>query len=246
MYFCNHLEDYSKLRSKSVQVKNALILESSTATVKSKSKNMKTLMIAFFVNIISLTFLFWTHRFSFDCKDINKYSTYCKNTFNGKGTHIIYKRSIAEYYIDSAPEEIQENSLEQQDESENTLEFYNSNYSLEENDIDDSETLEELIENSKKEFDNMMADIANRYEEFTDHMNHYWCDKMWKTRWCKYAEGLYSSITKNLYDSTLILDEKKKLIKIMMEWCESDFKLFLKMIKEEWDLRDDPEHYLER
>ncbi|ANQ10146.1 Uncharacterized protein PCOAH_00047580 [Plasmodium coatneyi] len=244
---CNSLLDVnSKRSSASNRVRNMSTLKSSMSPIKSRNKNITKNAVTFFANIIYLSLLLCIFQGSLDYRDVNKFSTKCTKPFNGKATGITFRRNLAQVYGENVPEMPEENVLEPEDAATQTFEHYNSNYPPEEEEFDDTENLDELIGICEKEFEDILIDITDRFVEFTDDMNHCWCDEMWKTVWCKYVDSVYSSVIKNLNDPTLSLNEKKDIFKFLMEWCQEDFKYFLKFIKEEWDLRDDPEHYLER
>ncbi|CAA9989791.1 Plasmodium exported protein, unknown function [Plasmodium knowlesi strain H] len=235
-----------KHSSASDRVRNMSTWKTSTSSIKPRNKNITINTITFFTNIIYLSLLLCIFQGSFDYRDVNKFSTKYTKKFNGKATGITFKRNLAQDYYDNVPEVPEENVLEPDDATTETVEFHNSSYPLEEDELDDSENLDELIEACEKEFEDILIDITDQFVEFTDDMNHYWCDKMWEIVWCKYADNVYTSVMKNLQDPKLSLNEKKNIFKFLMEWFRKDFKCFLKLIKEEWDLRDEPEQYLER
>ncbi|CAI7722525.1 Plasmodium exported protein, unknown function [Plasmodium vivax] len=243
---CSLLYINAKRSGASNRVKNVTTVESSISPIKSRNKNVTINAVTLFKNIIHLSLLLCIFQGSLNYRDVNKFSTKCTKAFNGKGTGITFKRNLAEESYDNVPGVPEENALEPEDATTHTLEFYNSDYPLEEDELDDIANLDLLIESCEREYDDILLDITNRYVEFTDDMNHYWCDQMWKKRWCKYADSVHTEMMSNLNNPNLTLDEKKESFKILMGWCEDDFKYFLKLIKQEWDLRDDPEHYLER
>ncbi|GAB68226.1 hypothetical protein PCYB_127910 [Plasmodium cynomolgi strain B] len=244
---CYSLLDASSKRNRaSDRVKNVPTLESSISPIKSRNKNITINAVTLFTNIIYLSLLLYTFQGSLDYRDVNKFSTKCTKGFNGKATGTTFKRNLAEEYSDNVPEVPEENVLEPEVATTPTSDFYTYEHPDEEDELDDIENLDEVIVSCEKEFNDILIDITNRFVEFTEDMNHYWCDHMWKSVWCKYVNIVHTDLMKDLNDPTLSLHEKKEIFKSLMEWCEEDFKNFLKLIKKEWDLRDDPEHYLER
>ncbi|EUD69565.1 hypothetical protein C922_00429 [Plasmodium inui San Antonio 1] len=243
---CILLDVNSKRSSSSDRVKNMPTLESSTSSIKSRNKNITINAVTLLTNIIYFSLLLCIFQGSLHYRDVNRFSTKCTEAFNGKVTGITFNRNLAEEYCDNVSGMTEENELEPEDTTTHTSEFYNSNYTLEEDQLDDTENLDKLIESCEKQFHDILVDIKNRFVEFTEDMNHSWCDKMRKIAWCRYTDSVHTDMMKNLKDPTLSLDEKKNNFKTSMEWCEEDFTVFLKLLREGWNLRDDPEHYLER
>ncbi|KJP86716.1 hypothetical protein AK88_03628 [Plasmodium fragile] len=246
MKCCSSLLDVNSEGNSGSYRANIPTLESSISPIKSRNKNITINAVTLFTNIIYLFLLLCTFQGSLEYRDVNKLSTESTQSYNGKATRITLRRNLAEENNNNVPGVPEENVLEPESATTQTFEFYNSNYPLEKDQLHEIESINELVESCEKKLNDILIDIRSRFVEFTEDMNHYWCDKMWKTTWYKYADNVHTDMIKNLKDPTITLDEKKNIVKILMQWCEEDFKYFLILLKAQWDLRDDPEHYLER
>ncbi|SBT57455.1 Plasmodium exported protein, unknown function [Plasmodium ovale wallikeri] len=162
------------------------------------------------------------------------------------GVDSIFKRNLLEENYRNVVEQLQENPIEQGNTLTLNMEDTYELDPLDPNASTNTETLEEFVKNCEETFDEVFMNMANEYVQFTNDMNHAWCDKMWETRWCKYAQSLHNDIINYINDDTLSVNEKREIFQLLMTWSKNDFKYFLNLIKEEWDMRDDPEHYLER
>ncbi|KAI4836910.1 hypothetical protein MKS88_004717 [Plasmodium brasilianum] len=235
----------SNFRNKFDKVIKKSSVVSPDTDMKSKNRDAQISMVTILVNIICFTFLLWTLHYSYSVRDINKYAIGKRNIYKSK-IGLILKRNIAEGHQQNENPQIQVDLLE--DDIYPLSSFDEVMESVHE-ELDESEipeTLEELIEKGEELYNNVIEEMKYQYEDFCENKNTVWCQKKWDKHWNLYLNYLRDDIKDCLNDENIPIQEKYKIILYLNKWCLHDFEKFKDMLQMAWDMKDEPEFYLER
>ncbi|VWU49853.1 exported protein (hyp11), unknown function [Hepatocystis sp. ex Piliocolobus tephrosceles] len=239
MHFNNHSNikcDYMRTND---HVRN---VPASVAPIHTHDKTIKTKLFTFLIKAIILIILLKNIHYLYYIENNNEVPLHNSKTchdqiitiFNKRNSHQIHQ-TIVRHLLELPDDE--EQSWSQ------TLVLFNVD---ELNNIDHIFTQEELEEKTTKLLHNFFDYTTTTYADFIADYNKEWCYEMWNDVWCKQAE-IYNTEIHNILNNICIpMYFKVQYILKTFNILLYKFNNYLQYVKYEWDLKDEPEHYLER
>ncbi|SBT32333.1 hypothetical protein POVWA2_009000 [Plasmodium ovale wallikeri] len=246
MKFNNKSNVKKYTRNGSAQMKKWLTAILPVTPLKLSCKNTVLSTIALFLNIIILALVFYESPCSYNMKERAKYSPTRKEIYGSLKIGNKFGR-VLEAEQASAFEEYGKLFGQEDEEVANYLNLVAS-YPVNENEEETYEEeqnvydieLEQLIHRISDTWNVTIENMINDYVTYTsiNNMDVHWRDEMWNERWYKYLESIHTDLSKFLQDENLSLDTRESIAQDLLFWTNNDFKIFLNIVKEEWELKN--------